>query len=310
MTNKSTPPYPTPPQSIPLVLSFICFLFTTNERTNEYIDLKEAIPEFFTGSGEFLRNSDDLDLGRRHTGERLGDVILPPWAKRPSDFIKKNAKALESDYVSAHLHEWIDLIFGYKQKGDMAIASDNLYYHLTYEGAVDLETLDRRERSALEVQIQEFGQTPRQLFASPHPSRNDHSPDAIENLDLTPPYVPLSEGKYDFGVLRLGDDFHEEVLAATNSPSSSRNGSRDGSRANSTSVPSQAAASFGVGAGANSQSPPKPTFLGLDDASASASAFVSTPKRTSMLASWGQAIASRAADAWNNAVTPSGSDKR
>lgn len=28
--------------------------------------------------------------------------------------------ALECDYVSDHIHEWIDLIFGYKQKGKEA----------------------------------------------------------------------------------------------------------------------------------------------------------------------------------------------
>ena len=27
------------------------------------------------------------------------------------------SQALESKYVSAHLHEWVDLIFGFKQKG-------------------------------------------------------------------------------------------------------------------------------------------------------------------------------------------------
>lgn len=33
------------------------------------------------------------------------------------EFIRVHRAALECDYVSAHLHEWIDLIFGYKQQG-------------------------------------------------------------------------------------------------------------------------------------------------------------------------------------------------
>jgi len=39
-------------------------------------------------------------------------VKLPAWAENPIDFIHKHRKALESEYVSSHLHEWIDLIFG------------------------------------------------------------------------------------------------------------------------------------------------------------------------------------------------------
>lgn len=39
-------------------------------------------------------------------------VKLPPWAENPIDFIHKHRMALESEHVSAHLHEWIDLIFG------------------------------------------------------------------------------------------------------------------------------------------------------------------------------------------------------
>jgi hypothetical protein len=34
-------------------------------------------------------------------------------------------EALESNYVSNHLHEWIDLIFGYKQNGQEALDADN-----------------------------------------------------------------------------------------------------------------------------------------------------------------------------------------
>ena len=47
--------------------------------------------------------------------EIVDDVILPAWAKNAEDFIFKHRKALESEIVSAQLHHWIDLIFGFKQ---------------------------------------------------------------------------------------------------------------------------------------------------------------------------------------------------
>lgn len=42
--------------------------------------------------------------------------------------ISKLQEALESDYVSSNLHHWIDLIFGYKQRGEEAIAANNGTY--------------------------------------------------------------------------------------------------------------------------------------------------------------------------------------
>lgn len=173
-------------------------MFTSIEETwasvtSNPADLKELIPEFFNGTGEFLVNKDDLELGYKQSGERLGDVELPVWAKSPKDFIKKNVKALESSYVSNHIHEWIDLIFGYKQQGQAAVDANNVFYHLTYEGSVDWDKItSERERNALEIQIQEFGQTPRQLFLEPHPRRSD-DPQLAKAVAVAPRLSPHPE---------------------------------------------------------------------------------------------------------------------
>ncbi|XP_058520854.1 neurobeachin-like protein 1 isoform X1 [Ochotona princeps] len=135
-------------------------------------DVKELIPEFFYFP-EFLENQNQFNLGRLQVSKELvNDVILPKWAKSPEDFIYKHRKALESEYVSAHLHEWIDLIFGYKQRGPAAVEALNVFYYCSYEGAVDLDALtDEKERKALEGMINNFGQTPCQLLKEPHPPR-------------------------------------------------------------------------------------------------------------------------------------------
>nr|CAG4710885.1 unnamed protein product [Naegleria fowleri] len=145
---------------------------TFNSVLTNTTDLKELIPEFYQSTGSFLMNSLNLDLGVRNNGQRVNNVILPPWSKDEQDFIYKCRLALESDYVSQNLHHWIDLIFGYKQRGEEAVKADNLFYYLTYEGAVDIEKIrDPIERRGIEIQIREFGQTPKQVFTSPHPQR-------------------------------------------------------------------------------------------------------------------------------------------
>ncbi|KYQ89935.1 BEACH domain-containing protein [Tieghemostelium lacteum] len=153
---------------------------------NSSSDVKELIPEFYKPDnpnnnqndhelkcGEFLINSEKLDLGTRQDGKVINDIVLPPWANNsPEEFIATLRKALESEYVSQNLNHWIDLIFGYKQTGDEAVKANNLFYPLTYEGAVDIESIsDPFERESLEAQINEFGQTPKQLFKNPHPPK-------------------------------------------------------------------------------------------------------------------------------------------
>ncbi|XP_011603991.2 neurobeachin-like protein 2 isoform X2 [Takifugu rubripes] len=135
-------------------------------------DVKELIPEFFYFP-EFLENLNGFDLGRLQISQdHVADVLLPRWAASREDFIRMHMKALESEYVSSHLHEWIDLIFGYKQRGEEAVKALNVFYYCTYEGAVDLDAIaNETERKALEGIISNFGQTPCQLLKEPHPSR-------------------------------------------------------------------------------------------------------------------------------------------
>jgi hypothetical protein len=103
----------------------------------------------------------------------VDDVVLPPWATSADHFISVHRQALESDLVSCQLNQWIDLIFGYKQRGPEAVRSTNVFYYLTYEGAVNLSAIENAAvREGIEQQILNFGQTPVQLMTDPHPPRH------------------------------------------------------------------------------------------------------------------------------------------
>ncbi|XP_056650722.1 neurobeachin isoform X6 [Monodelphis domestica] len=135
-------------------------------------DVKELIPEFYYLPEMFV-NSNGYNLGVREDEVAVNDVDLPPWAKKPEDFVRINRMALESEFVSCQLHQWIDLIFGYKQRGPEAVRALNVFHYLTYEGSVNLDSItDPVLREAMEAQIQNFGQTPSQLLIEPHPPRS------------------------------------------------------------------------------------------------------------------------------------------
>uniref|UniRef100_A0A8C8A2H6 Neurobeachin n=1 Tax=Oryzias sinensis TaxID=183150 RepID=A0A8C8A2H6_9TELE len=135
-------------------------------------DVKELIPEFYYLPEMFV-NSNNYNLGVMEDGTVVSNVVLPPWAKSPEEFVRINRLALESEFVSCQLHQWIDLIFGYKQQGPEATRALNVYYYVTYEGAVNLSSInDPMLREAVESQIRSFGQTPCQLLIEPHPPRS------------------------------------------------------------------------------------------------------------------------------------------
>uniref|UniRef100_A0AAZ3R793 Neurobeachin n=1 Tax=Oncorhynchus tshawytscha TaxID=74940 RepID=A0AAZ3R793_ONCTS len=135
-------------------------------------DVKELIPEFYYLPEMFV-NSSGFELGQREDGTPVSDIELPAWAKKPEDFVRINRMALESEFVSCQLHQWIDLIFGYKQRGPEAVRALNVFHFLSYEGSVTLDTItDSAQRQLMETQIQACGQTPSQLLIEPHPPRS------------------------------------------------------------------------------------------------------------------------------------------
>ncbi|KAL8996001.1 MAG: hypothetical protein Q9169_004381 [Polycauliona sp. 2 TL-2023] len=157
-------------------------------------DVRELIPEFFY-LPEFLLNPNEFDFGERQgDGGTIDKVDLPPWAKGdPKIFIAKNREALESEYVSKNLHHWIDLVFGHKQLGEAALEATNVFHHLSYHGARDLDKIqDPVERLATIGIIHNFGQTPHQVFPRNHPSRNDakHLPKQIDSMAETLTRLP------------------------------------------------------------------------------------------------------------------------
>ena len=95
------------------------------------------------------------------------------------------------------------MIFGEKQKGDSAFYSNNLFYPLTYEENVKLDDCTNEfERTALEIQIQGFGQTPKQIFTEPHPQN------MCRKLIITQP-TPISDSDKDNTILMLKQEIEE-----------------------------------------------------------------------------------------------------
>ncbi len=161
-------------------------------------DVKELVPEMFY-CPEILENVNHIDFGTTQSERRIDAVKLPPWAVDAQDFVMQHREALESEFVSRNLHHWIDLIFGYKQcpphvpGGNIsAVESCNVFFHLTYAGAVDLDELCKNDRALYEQyvkQIGEFGQTPTQLFTSPHAERLP-----IDTADIIFPIASVVRG--------------------------------------------------------------------------------------------------------------------
>jgi len=150
----------------------------------EKCDLREIIPEFFTLPEMFL-NINNLNLGKieinnyKKDSEVNGDsseeekidlneVILPEWCqKSPYQFIEKYRKIIESTMIN--INPWIDLIFGYTQRGIKAQKVGNLFLPCTYDGVMNArltkeDLLNDRAENEFKVRLFEMGVNPCKVF--------------------------------------------------------------------------------------------------------------------------------------------------
>ncbi|XP_022110934.1 lysosomal-trafficking regulator-like [Acanthaster planci] len=147
-------------------------------------DVKELIPEFFF-LPEFLVNNEGYNFGIRQSGAHVDDVILPPWANGSARlFVLIHRQALESVYASKFLHAWVDLVFGVKQQGSLAVDSINVFHPATYFGIDTTAIKDPVKQRAVETMIKTYGQTPKQLFVNYHPSRVEHDSFVPDNFAI------------------------------------------------------------------------------------------------------------------------------
>lgn len=99
----------------------------------------------------------------RNKNYGITDSVLDP--SRFADWLSlRSLQALESDYVSARLHLWIDLIFGYRQQGPPAVEALNTFHPYFYTDKHERATMkDPVMKSTVLGYINNFGQMPKQV---------------------------------------------------------------------------------------------------------------------------------------------------
>ena len=133
-------------------------------------DVRELIPEFYS-IPEIYFNINNFDMGIRRNKEKVNNVKCPIWSEdNPFKFLTIINLAFESDYVSLNINNWIDLIYGYKQRGKEGEKCNNIYRFPSYADLVPIDQMNKDEKQYF-YRFAEFGICPRQLFRKPFDKR-------------------------------------------------------------------------------------------------------------------------------------------
>ena len=158
-------------------------IFISMERTFESAstlkeDIRELIPEFYTLPEMFL-NKNNLNLTQNKLDSEgkaiiVNDVELPLWCNNLSfNFISELRKNLEKNDLK--INKWIDLIFGYLQRGEKAEENHNIFMAQSYENIVKIDKIiDEDERNSL-MRLVEVGMTPKQIFRKETAQKNERN---------------------------------------------------------------------------------------------------------------------------------------
>lgn len=160
-------------------------LFFSIEQTwfsvsHETSDFRELIPQFFCDP-HFLMNENGFDLGRTMNGHDVANVTLPNWAHNSAyRFIEIQRMAIESEYVSQHLNNWIDLIFGVYQRSE---EQKSLFHMFSYPDCLQSPLVkDDYTRQMAKYHGVNFGICCDQIFFSAHPVRKSLLPRLLSGL--------------------------------------------------------------------------------------------------------------------------------
>ena len=133
-------------------------------------DIRELTPEFFCLS-EMYYNINNLDMSLQNP-----DVELPKFSKNKGyELTKKIRKILE--YKEFNVNNWIDLIFGYLQRGKKAEEHYNVYMSYAYDGNINLDKIEDKGEIKCNLRLFELGVMPTQIVLEPISGRTEANAD-------------------------------------------------------------------------------------------------------------------------------------